>query len=86
MGFLMGGMFVFSGFVIGLFTGLGLSYLYVRSRFIGRLRIDRSEPEEPPLLFLELHASVEKVSNVKYVILEVKNKNFISKESDNQQK
>jgi len=65
-------------YATGLLAGLIIAYIYIRSRSVGCIRIDRSDPEEPPLLFLELHTSVETVSNGKYVILSVKNKNFIN--------
>jgi hypothetical protein len=48
----------------------------------GVLQIDRSEPNEPPYPFLRISRdnSIEELSRRKYVLLEVKNENFISQE------
>ena len=67
--------------VIGVLLGICLSSLYVYSRFVGRIRIDRSDPDEPPYLFLELRKEVMFIANSKYVLLEVRNENFVKSDT-----
>jgi hypothetical protein len=45
---------------------------------VGTLRIDRSDPSEPPYIFLELAKGVGDISTKKNVILRVRNENYIS--------
>lgn len=47
---------------------------------IGTLRIDRSDPNEAPYMFLEVTKGVGDISSRKYVMLEVSNENYISQE------
>ena len=47
------------------------------ARSIGILRVDQSDPTEPPYLFLELDKPVENVVKEKYVLFRVSKKNFI---------
>ena len=63
------------GAVFGAILALTTSY----SRSVGNLRIDRSDPEEPPYLFLELIKDVGDISRKKYVLLRVNVKDFISR-------
>ena len=68
--------FVF--FIIGVLIGSVLTVLMTRKRPIGRLRIDRSDPDDQPYMFLELYKNVGDISSEKYVTLEVSNENYIS--------
>lgn len=45
-------------FIIGIFTGFGIGKMKYRQWPIGDLRIDQSDPDSPPNLFLELDAYV----------------------------
>ena len=69
-------LLVLLGFVFGIV--FFLICLVVRS--VGTLRVDQSDPTEQPYLFLELDKPVETVTNKKYVIFRVSQKNFISQE------
>lgn len=52
--------------------------LFVRKKYIiGNLRIDHSDLEDEPYLFLELKSDVDSVINKKYVIMKVQIKDFI---------
>ena len=64
------------GFAIG-FISACIGMLRLK---IGVLQIDRSDPSEPPYAFLRAHKPIEEISRRKYVLLEVKNENFISQE------
>ena len=67
------------GVLIGVFVGTERMRKAVEEQSVGNLRIDRSEPDEPPRPFLELkNATIEMVSKKKFVILKVINENYLS--------
>lgn len=67
------------GIFIGIFVGTERMRKAIEDQSVGHLRIDRSEPDEPPRPFLELKdATIEMVSRKKFVILKVIDKNYIS--------
>lgn len=66
--------------IIGGVAGYIISSILHHKQPVGALRIDRSDPTEQPYLFLELTASPDILSKSKYVVLDVKNVNFISHE------
>lgn len=68
----------FGLFMIGAFVGSVLTILVTRKRPIGRLRIDRSDPDDQPYMFLELYKNVGDISDEKRVTLDVSNENYIS--------
>lgn len=65
-------------FIVGFFVGMGVVLIAYRTYYVGTLRIDRSDPNEPPYMFLELDKGVGDISRKKNVILKVKNENYIS--------
>ena len=68
------------GFIAGLFTTMGRMRKAIEKQSVGHLRIDRSEPDEPPRPFLELHGStIESISQKEYVMLKVVNENYLSR-------
>lgn len=70
---------VLVGVVVGIWIGMERMRKAIETRSLGWLRIDRSEPDEPPRPFLELRgASIETVAQEKFVILEVVNDNYLS--------
>lgn len=64
----------------GILMGFGITSLVRRIYFVGTLRIDRSEPNEPPYMFLELDKGVGDISKKKHVLLRVRNENYIPHE------
>lgn len=68
--------------IIGFAVGFIAACIGVLNLKVGTLQIDRSDPSEPPYPFLRISksSSIEELSNRKYVLLEVKNENFISQE------
>jgi len=64
-------------FFIGVFLGVSIASIIFRSHFIGDLRIDNSDPEDEPYIFLELSKRIGNISSKKYVVLKVKLENFI---------
>ena len=69
-------LLVLLGFVFGMVFFL----ICLAARLIGTLRIDQSDPTEPPYLFLDLDKPVESIIKEKYVLFRVSKKNFISQE------
>lgn len=68
------------GFLVGTFTTMGRMRKAIEKQSVGHLRIDRSEPDELPRPFLELHGStIESISQKEYVILKVVNENYLSR-------
>lgn len=65
-------------FIAGFFVGMGVVLIAYRTYYVGTLRIDRSDPNEPPYMFLELDKGVGDISRKKNVILKVSNENYIS--------
>lgn len=67
------------GYIIGLFVGVDRMRKSVEESSIGHLRIDRSEPDEPPRPFLEVKgSSIELISRKDFVVLKVINENYLS--------
>lgn len=67
-------LFVLLGVIIGM---LGM-IIYLALVSVGTLRVDHSDPTEPPYLFLELDKPVESITNKKQVLFRVSKKNYIS--------
>lgn len=57
------------GFVIG---------IKYHHKPVGTLRVDQSDPDDNPYLFLELSEDPKKLPNQKYIILKVNIENYIS--------
>ena len=66
--------------LIGLAVGVGIGYLIRKPKVCGYIRIDQSEPDEPPKLFLESHIGIYEMSHKKHVMYKVKVENYISHE------
>lgn len=70
--------------IVGFITGVIATYIALKPRIvqepIGYLRIDESDPEDGPLLFLQIPPEHNPyyLNHQKYVTLEVKVENFIS--------
>ena len=67
-------------FLLGFMVGIVFFLICLVVRSVGTLRVDQSDPTEPPYLFLELDKPVETVTSKKYVLFKVIKKNFISQE------
>ena len=63
--------------IAGIAIGLIIAAIRNEFRYVGSLRIDKSDPTENPYLFLEIDDSVGNISNRKYIILRVKREDFI---------
>ena len=67
-----------AGFVIGVSAVYFLHKMLHHEEPIGDLRVDESDPEEPPLLFLELENYPNDLKSRNQVTLNVKAENYIS--------
>ena len=63
---------------IGFMIGCVMAALIFRVFRVGTLRVDTSDPDDRPYMFLELSKNVQAVMRKKYVVLKVNTKNFIS--------
>lgn len=67
------------GITVGIFFNMRRMRKAIEDASVGYLRIDRSEPDEPPRPFLEIKdATIESISRKKFVMLKVINENYIS--------
>lgn len=75
-------MNIITAILLGILIGVIVSLVISRFRFpyAGTLRVDRSIPDEPPYLFLELEKPVGYIMGRTYVILKVNLKNYNSHE------
>ena len=64
-------------FAFGIVVGGVIAFILNHRHCYGYLRIDRSDPDGP-YLFLELNESVESVAANKFVLLQVKQENFLN--------
>ena len=70
---------VILGIVAGIFIGTERMRKAIEEQSVGNLRIDRSEPDEPPRPFLEItNGSIETIAKMKVVILKVIDKSYLS--------
>ena len=67
-------------FGIGVLMGCILTMIIFQTRSVGFLRIDTSDPDDSPYLFLELSKDIEEIYRKKYVMFKVSLKNFIPHE------
>ena len=65
-------------FLVGVLIGTIIYAIAVKTASIGTLRIDQSDPEDSPYLFLELNKNITVISSKKYVTMKVDLRNYIS--------
>lgn len=65
--------------IVGILIGLSLSRFIFKDKTIGSLRVDSSDPDSGPYLFLEVDpGGMDNIYKKQYVRLRVKIKNYIS--------
>lgn len=65
-------------FLAGVLIGTIIYAIAVKTASVGTLRIDQSDPEDSPYLFLELEKGLNVISSKSYVLMKVDLKNYIS--------
>ena len=66
-------------FIAGIIAGVGGAILVLLKTKGGTLRVDRSDPDSEPYMFLELTESLPSVMRKKYVVFRVNLENYISR-------
>lgn len=64
--------------LVGVLIGVIATLIITRPRPIGSLRIDESDPDDGPYLFLELSTDPNVIKQDKYVTFKVDARNYIS--------
>ena len=67
-------------FLIGIAVGVAIMLFIPKDKPAGVLRVDRSDPFEPPQLFLELHSSVDEIAEIDYAVFKVSNNSYITRD------
>ena len=73
-------MDLFVIFGIGILVGIVCTTVATRTKSVGFLRVDTSDSDDGPYLFLELSKDIGEIYRKKYVIFKVNLKNFIPHE------
>lgn len=63
--------------LIGIVLGFSIFLIMSQKNMIGNLRVDSSDLEDDPYLFLELETDVKSISRKKYVLMKVRVEDFI---------
>lgn len=63
----------------GVLLGAGITTLVRRVRLVGTLRVDSSDPNDGPYMFLELEKGVGDISSRRYVLLKVNLDSYLSR-------
>lgn len=66
------------GFITGVIIGCYIHSVFNKEETIGNLRIDESDPDDRPYLFLELEHDPDSIKRRKRVTLNVRVENYIS--------
>ncbi len=69
-----------TGCLLGIAIGCISTFLIFKFHCVGDLRVDTSDPDDGPYLFLELSTDVHTLMQKKYVLLRVNVKNYISQD------
>lgn len=66
--------------LIGVLIGFGVSFFF-KPKNVGSLRVDHSDPDSGPYLFMEIaKGGMDKIRSSKYITLKVEIKNYISRD------
>ena len=74
------GVLVLGAYAFGVLIGIIIAVVSSRKNAVGDLRIDHSDPDDNPYLFLELEPGSDPnaIAKKKYITLRVKVENYIS--------
>ena len=70
-------MMIAIGVIIGVFVGFIAATVIIKARSIGSLKINNSDPDDAPYLFLELSEDVNNLFHKSYVVMKVDIRNDI---------
>ena len=66
------------GVLVGMIISLVSTLIVARTITAGTLRIDKSDPQDDPYMFLEISKGVGDLADRKHIILTVSTKSYIS--------
>lgn len=58
-------------FIAGCLTGVAFTIRFVFKKVVGSIKVNNSDPEEPPYIFAEFNKDISVVLREKYIILTV---------------
>jgi hypothetical protein len=68
-----------AGVIAGIWIGMERMRKAIEECSVGHLRIDRSEPDEPPKPFLEVkNETIESIARKEFIVLKVIDENYLS--------
>ena len=70
-------LFILTG-VLGILVGFVLHSIFAHKNTVGTLRIDSSDPDDGPYVFLELKADPSILNHDDYIMLKIDRTNYIS--------
>ena len=73
-------VYVIISFFVGCFAGGAIVLKLKKSKAVGTLRVDTSDPKDGPYLFLELSEDVSQICKEDQITLRVNNSNYIAQE------
>lgn len=73
-------MWILLALVLGVLVGITASAVFFRAKTIGSLRVDRSDPSEPPYLFLEVEKNPDALKHGQMVVLRIRRENLLPHE------
>lgn len=65
-------------FICGYLLGADIRKSKYHDKLLGTIRVDRSDPDDGPYLFLELKTTPDVIAEEDYVIFKVNNESYIS--------
>lgn len=71
-------MWIAVALALGVLVGIAASAVFFHAKTIGALRVDHSDPSEPPYLFLEVEKNPDALRHGQVVVLRVRRENFVS--------
>ena len=71
---------VIAMYILGIFSGFSVAVTLLYRSKAGTLRVDTSDPEDVPYLFLELERNVDDVISKRYALLEVDNHSYLPRQ------
>ena len=73
-------MWILLALVGGFLVGAVAASVFIYAKAIGSLRVDHSDPSEPPYLFLEVEKNPDALQHGRLVVLRIRKENLISHE------
>lgn len=73
-------MWILLALFLGVLVGIAASAVFFHAKTVGSLRVDHSDPSEPPYLFLEVEKNPDALEHGRMVVLRIRRENLIPHE------